>query len=584
MPHYLVVVVPSQLPMTAPGSPQPDSQEFAAAAAALAPDFVLQREIGRGGMGVVFVALDVRLDRLVAIKVLPAAFATSSEIRDRFLREARTAAKLMHPSVVPVFRADEMGGVVFFVMAYVDGESLADRLRARGALPALEAIGILRDVALALDYAHERGIVHRDIKPENILLERGTGHALVTDFGIARIAEAKPLTATGQVLGTVHYMSPEQVSGEELDGRSDLYSLAVVGFRMLAGRLPFEGEMASAVLVAHVVKAPPSLADVAPHVPRALAGVIEHCLAKQPSARFASCRAFVSALDEAAVAIARTGETHDGDPAIVSEREAQALWARASELQAQTGVQTMASSDDLSAARAALANAPGSDRRSRTSGYKMNDVRAAAEEAGIAPRYIARAASELGLSAPAAKPMPPTMVAARPAPDVPFIGGPSSISVEVVVPGEIPEADYYLLAEIIRRRIRQTGAVNTLGRSLTWTCTAQGHQIEISVVPRAGRTTIRADERLGPLIGGTFGGIMGGLGGGLAGPSFGIGAGAMHSVALGFGFWGVAIAGSYLLARTVFRRVRQTRERVLREVVQELAEQASDSIRGQPAR
>jgi serine/threonine-protein kinase len=569
--------------MTAPGSPQSDSQEFAAAAAALAPDFVLQREIGRGGMGVVFVALDVRLDRLVAIKVLPAALSTSIEIRDRFLREARTAAKLMHPNVVPVFQADEMGGVVFFVMAYLDGESLADRLRARGALPALEVIGILRDVALALDYAHERGIVHRDIKPENILLDKGTDRALVTDFGIARIAEAKPLTATGQVLGTVHYMSPEQVSGEALDGRSDLYSLGVVGFRMLAGRLPFEGEMASAVLVAHVVKAPPSLGEVAPNVPRALASVIQTCLAKQPSARFASGRDFVKALDEAAAAIAAS-HTRDAVPAIVSEREAQALWARASELQAQTGMQAMASSDDISAARAALANAPGSDRRSRTSGYKMDDVRAAAEEAGIAPRYVARAASELGLAAPAAKPQPPMVIAERPVPDAPFIGAPSSIIVEVVVPGEIPEADYYLLAEIIRRRIRQTGAVNTLGRSLTWTCTTPGRPIEISVVPRAGRTTIRADERLGPLIGGTFGGIMGGVGGGLAGPSFGIGIGAMHSVAFAFGFWGAAVAGSYMLARTIFRRMRQTREHLLHEVVQELADQARESIRGQPAR
>jgi serine/threonine-protein kinase len=562
----------------------PDSQEFSAAAAALAPDFVLQREIGRGGMGVVFVALDVRLDRLVAIKVLPAPLSTSLEIRDRFLREARTAAKLMHPNVVPVFLADEMGGIVFFVMAYLDGESLADRLRARVALSPRETVGILRDVALALDYAHERGIVHRDIKPENILLDRGTGRALVTDFGIARIAEAKPLTATGQVLGTVHYMSPEQVSGEALDGRSDLYSLGVVGFRMLAGRLPFEGEMASAVLVAHVVKAPPSLSEVAPSVPRALARVIETCLAKSPAARFASGREFVNALDEALAEIAKTGDARDAGLAIVSEREAQAVWARASELQAQTGMQTMTSSDDVAAARAALANAPGSDRRSRTSGYKMDDVRAAAEEAGIAPRYVARAASELGLAARSAEPVRPIEVVARPTPDNAFIGASSSIIVEVVVPGEIPEADYYLLAEIIRRRLRQTGAVNTLGRSFTWTCTTPGRPIEISVVPRAGRTTIRADERLGQLVGGTFGGIMGGVGGGLAGPSFGIGVGAMHSVVLAFGFWGAAIAGSYLLARTIFRRVRQTREHLLHDVVQELAEQTRESIRGQPGK
>src|SRR5690242_6292809 len=239
-------------------------------------------------MGVVYLGVDVKLDRPVAIKVLPEHLAGVPEVRERFLREARTAAKLSHPNIVPIYRADESEGVVFIVMALVDGESLAERLSARRALPPRELVPLLRDVAAALDHAHAHGVVHRDVKPENILIDRKSARAMVTDFGIARVAEAKPLTATGQVLGTVHYMSPEQVSGEAVDGRSDLYSLGVVGFRAVTGRLPFDNESASAVLVAHVVKPPPRVHDVAPAVPTAVAQLIDRCLAKNPDARAAA--------------------------------------------------------------------------------------------------------------------------------------------------------------------------------------------------------------------------------------------------------------------------------------------------------
>ena len=222
-------------------------------------------------MGVVYLAHDVKLDREVAIKVLPPLLAGIADVRERFLREARTAARLSHPNIVSIHRADEIDSRVFFVMGYIEGESLADRLRRTGPLDPRDAVPIIRDVALALAYAHERGIVHRDIKPENILLDAGTGRAMVTDFGIARVAEAAPLTMTGQVLGSVHYMSPEQVSGDKLDGRSDLYSLGVVAFQALSGRLPFDNESASAVIVAHVTKTAPSLLSVAPNVPVPLA-------------------------------------------------------------------------------------------------------------------------------------------------------------------------------------------------------------------------------------------------------------------------------------------------------------------------
>jgi len=222
-----------------------DQAELTRTARALAPDFTILGELGRGGMGVVYLAVDVNLDREVAIKVLPPYLAREPGVRDRFLREARTAAKLTHPNIVTVYRADEMGGVVFFVMRHVDGESLADRLAVSGTLSPLEAVRMLRPVALALDYAHGRGVIHRDIKPENILLERGTDAPVVTDFGIARLVnppKGKGLTEAGTSIGTPDYMSPEQLSGADLDARSDLYSTGVVLFECATGTLPFEAE------------------------------------------------------------------------------------------------------------------------------------------------------------------------------------------------------------------------------------------------------------------------------------------------------------------------------------------------------
>src|SRR6266513_3081185 len=294
-----------------------DSSEFKARSRALAPDFVLDREIGRGGMGIVYLGTDVKLDRAVAIKVLPELLSDVPEVRERFLREARTAAKLAHPNIVPIHRADEMDGVVFIVMTYINGTSLAERLAAQTVIAPSAIVPILRDVALALDYAHGHGVVHRDIKPENILVEGSSGRAWVTDFGIARVAEAKPLTATGQVLGTVHYMSPEQITGEHVDGRSDLYSLGVVGFRALTGRLPFDNEAASAVLVAHVVKPAPKVREIAPRIPEALAALIDCCLAKDPAARCASGLDFARRIDEAMPELEQSGVVAGDDRAII---------------------------------------------------------------------------------------------------------------------------------------------------------------------------------------------------------------------------------------------------------------------------
>jgi serine/threonine-protein kinase len=266
---------------------------------ALAGRYSLERELGRGGMGVVYLARDVRLDRPVAIKLLPPARATDGRLRERFLREARTAAKLSHPNIVPIHAVDEVGEFVFFAMAYVQGETLAQRVSARGPLRPAEAARVLREVAWALAYAHGKGVIHRDIKPENILLDVETGRAMVADFGIAHLIEASRTTGAGEVIGTPEFMSPEQASGVELDGRSDLYSLGVVGFYALAGRLPFSRDDAAAVLVQQLTHPAPPLVKVAPGVPGRLGSAVDRCLAKSPGDRFTSGEALAEALDSA---------------------------------------------------------------------------------------------------------------------------------------------------------------------------------------------------------------------------------------------------------------------------------------------
>src|SRR5262245_35868941 len=254
-------------------------------------------------MAVVYRATDVRLNRTVAIKVLPPDVAFNAEVRARFIREAQTAAQLNHPNIVPIYAVDDKdgGSLVYFVMAYVDGESLGVRLNREGAWPIDQTVRVLRDVADALAYAHARGVVHRDIKPDNVLIDRASGRPLVTDFGIARAAAGDVrLTVTGVAVGTPAYMSPEQALGErELDGRSDLYSLAVVGYHMLAGGTPFVAKNTPAMLIKHVSERPRPIRERRPDVPQYLAVAIDRSLAKRPEDRWADAAEFRDALDGA---------------------------------------------------------------------------------------------------------------------------------------------------------------------------------------------------------------------------------------------------------------------------------------------
>ncbi len=281
-----------------PSSPTGGTPEFVALQQAVKGRYSLDRELGRGGMGVVFLARDVALDRPVAIKLLPPDLAARDDLRAAFLREARTAARLAHPHIVPIHAVEEHGDLVFFVMTFVDGETLGARVRRTGPVAGGEAMRITQEVGWALAHAHAHGVVHRDVKPDNILLERGTGRALVTDFGIARVVQSLDPGGAAPA-GTPQYMSPEQARGEDVDGRSDLYSLGVTAYFAATGRLPFEAANAHALMLKHAEEPAPPVRDAAPQLPRAFAAAVDRLLAKTPDERFESADALAASIGEA---------------------------------------------------------------------------------------------------------------------------------------------------------------------------------------------------------------------------------------------------------------------------------------------
>ena len=259
------------------------SAEFLALQELLAGRYSIERELGRGGMGIVLLARDVALDRPVAIKLLPPHLATQPHERERFLQEARTAAGLSHPNIVPIHLVEAHGDLVFFVMGFVDGETLRDRVERAGPLPPRLATKLLQEVAWALGAAHQRGVIHRDVKPDNIMIERATERAVVTDFGIAL---GKSAGGGGSVTGTARYMSPEQACGEPVDARSDLYSLGATFFYALTGRAPFEAANVPAIITKHVYEPAPLVQTLRPEVPTKLAAVVDRLLRKAAPERF----------------------------------------------------------------------------------------------------------------------------------------------------------------------------------------------------------------------------------------------------------------------------------------------------------
>ncbi|HEU5467551.1 MAG TPA: serine/threonine-protein kinase, partial [Gemmatimonadales bacterium] len=258
-------------------------------------EYEILAELGRGGMATVYLGHDIALDRKVAIKVMSPALLTGDGMVERFKREARTAASLSHPNIIPIYAVKEGDQIVYFVMKFVEGRPLDSIIKETGKLPIQMVQQILQQVGAGLGYAHKRGIIHRDVKPANVMVDT-EGWAVVTDFGIAKVTETKGLTMTGATVGTPSYMSPEQCAAKELTGASDQYSLGVMAYEMLAGKLPFNADSIMAIMYSHFNDPPPPIDEVRPDCPPEIVTAVMRMLAKEPAERFPTVEDAISAI------------------------------------------------------------------------------------------------------------------------------------------------------------------------------------------------------------------------------------------------------------------------------------------------
>jgi serine/threonine protein kinase len=307
-----------------------------------AGEYVVGKMLGRGGMAVVYLAEETRLARKVALKVLPPELTFGHGV-DRFLREAKTAATLDHPHIIPIYRIASGGKLFWYAMKFLEGTSLDDVLKERGAYSLDETIVLLEQVADALDYAHEHHVIHRDIKPANVMLDN-RNRVIITDFGIAKALTEGALTASGSVIGTPYYMSPEQGMGKPVSGAADQYSVAVMAFRMLSGHLPFDGDSAIDILHKHCMMDPPLLSESMPHLPQHVVVAVEKAMAKKANERFPNIKEFVKAMKDPSVKVQRpSARTVLIDSGEVQKANAAGLKARAKAQQASAAATMVAS-------------------------------------------------------------------------------------------------------------------------------------------------------------------------------------------------------------------------------------------------
>jgi hypothetical protein len=291
-------VVPPPLEADSPG-PHAAPELVVAKQGDVIDGYYIVGQLGRGGMGVVYAAVDENLRRKVALKVIAPQISGDNSVRQRFLREARTAAAIEHPNVLPIYRVNDVDGLLYIAMRYVDGPTLHEVIRRQTFLDVPDALSMTRQIASALDAAHEQGIIHRDVKPQNILLASAADieHAYLSDFGLARLVADTGLTRTGESLGTPSYMAPEQIAGREIDHRADIYSLGCVLFEALTGEVPFPLESRHAIYFAHVNSQPPAASGVNSLLPESIDSVLTKALAKEPDARYESAGALSAAAD-----------------------------------------------------------------------------------------------------------------------------------------------------------------------------------------------------------------------------------------------------------------------------------------------
>jgi len=299
----------------------PDISEIDMVRQELNEEYEILDELGRGGMAIVFKAKEKQLEREVAIKVLPFSLAFDKEFVERFQREARTSAKLEHPNIIPIYRVGKSGRIIYFVMKFLRGKPLSSILGARGSLPPVEIKRTLVEVGRALSYAHKKEIVHRDIKPDNIMFDEH-GHAVVTDFGIAKAVSGGKLTGTGMSIGTPHYMSPEQAKAQPLDGRSDIYSLGVVAYQCLVGTVPFDGEDSFSIGYKHIMEELPT-PPLESLDKRQLFEIIRKMMAKTPAQRFQNAEELVTVL-EGGRSVSFTTDATQAMPSMAGARMASA--------------------------------------------------------------------------------------------------------------------------------------------------------------------------------------------------------------------------------------------------------------------